>query len=361
MIDVAVPQPDRDSGSLRAFNLMRAMRELGHAVDFLPDDRNSAGAHGAQLRALGIGLHVAPDAGAYPHWLARHGQRYDAVVVCRYHLGEFLIPLLRRIVPHAQVVLDTVDLHHLREGREAALRDDHVLERLAAETRRRELGAIASADVSWVVSPYERDLLLQALPGARIEVLPNIHEPAASTPGFDIRSGFLFLGGARHPPNVDAVRWLLQDIAPLLQAALPTAAVHVVGDGFPQALGDISVPTNVHIHGYVEDIDGLLAGCRVGLAPLRFGAGVKGKVTACMAAGMPVVATAVAAEGMHLRDGQDVLLGDTATAFAEAATRLHADAALWQALSEAGVDNVQQHFSFNTARAALAATFQAKH
>src|SRR5690606_18087550 len=101
---------------------------------------------------------------------------FDMLVISRYHLAEFLIPLARQAAPKACVVLDTVDLHHLREQREAELRDDTTLQRLARSTRRRELAAVSTADVAWVVSPVERDLLHETLPDARIEVLPNIHE-----------------------------------------------------------------------------------------------------------------------------------------------------------------------------------------
>ena len=355
VIDVSTPRPDRDSGSVRAFNLLRALRQAGHAVDFLPDDRVDAGRHASALRALGVG--VRDDAGPYPRWLARHAAGYDAFVVCRYHLAEFLLPLLRRLRPGALLVLDTVDLHHLRESREASLRGDRRLARLARGTRRRELAAIAAADTTWVVSEAERALLARELPAARVDVVANVHEAAADAPGFDARRDLLFLGGARHPPNVDAARWLAADLFPRIAALLPGCQLHLVGEGLPQAIADLSPPPGLVAHGHVPDIGPLLSGCRVGLAPLRFGAGVKGKVNACMAAGMPVVATACAAEGMHLRDGRDVLLADDADAYAAAVAAVYRDPALWAALSAAGLDNVRRHFSFDAARAALAATF----
>ncbi len=355
LIDVATPRPDRDSGSLRAFNLMRLLRADGDRVDFLPDDRAEAGEHTEALHGLGVTVHASAE--PYPHWFARHLRDYDVLIVSRYHLAEFLIPLARQIAPALHVVLDTVDLHHLREAREADLHGDRRLRRLAAITRKRELQAAAAADVTWVVSPVEAELLRGALPTARVEVLPNLHEAEDAPAPFLRRSGLLFVGGARHPPNVDAVRWLLAEIFPRVHAQLPGCALHIVGEGMPEAVtGNAPLVDGVQLHGHVPDLGPLLAQCRVGLAPLRFGAGVKGKINLCMAAGMPVVATSCAAEGMHLRDGDDLLVADAAEAFADAAVRLHGDAALWMRLARAGSDNVRRYFSFEAARATIAAS-----
>ena len=103
----------------------------------------------------------------------------------------------------------------------------------------------------------------------------------------------------------------------------------------------------------MDALEPLLDGCRVSVAPLRFGAGVKGKVNQAMARGLPVVATNCAAEGMHLRDGEDVLIADDADAFADAVVRAHEDRALWQRLREGGYANTQRWFSPEAARAAL--------
>ncbi len=353
LIDVATPQPDRDSGSLRAFNLMQVLREMGYRVDFLPDDRTSRGSAVQALRAAGVVVHT--DAGAYPGWFSRHLHDYDALVVSRYHLAEFIIPLARRIAPRLRIVFDTVDLHHLRELREAELRQDAVLQRLASTTRRRELAAVASADLTWVVSPVEKALLRKALPDARVALLPNLHELDPAPTPMDGRSGLLFIGGARHAPNVDAVRWLVRDLFPRVCARLPDCALHVVGEGLPQALQDLGpLPGGIHLHGHVPDLGRLLAGCRVGVAPLRFGAGVKGKVNLYMAAGLPVVATSCAAEGMYLVSDQHLLVADAAAEFAEAVVRLHTDEGLWTRLSRAGRENIRMHFSFDVARAAIA-------
>jgi glycosyltransferase involved in cell wall biosynthesis len=117
-----------------------------------------------------------------------------------------------------------------------------------------------------------------------------------------------------------------------------------------ETINALSTREGITVHGHVPDLTPYMDGCRVALAPLRYGAGVKGKVNLSMAHGQPVVATPCAVEGMHTRDGHDVLVADDADAFAEAVVRVHEDEALWTMLSRNGLDNVARHFSHDAAR-----------
>ncbi|MEO8461086.1 MAG: glycosyltransferase, partial [Dokdonella sp.] len=110
---------------------------------------------------------------------------------------------------------------------------------------------------------------------------------------------------------------------------------------------------SVIVHGYVEDIEPFMDGCRVSVAPIRYGAGVKGKVNTAMSYGLPVVGTSIAVEGMHVVVGEDVLVADEPAAFAAAVVRLYGDEILWQTLSKNGLTNVARHFSFDAAREAV--------
>jgi len=181
-------------------------------------------------------------------------------------------------------------------------------------------------------------------------VLSNLHRVAGPGLPFAQRHDLVFVGGFRHPPNVDAVRWFVQAIFPHVRARLPGIRFHCIGSDVPAELRGFSDREGVIVHGHVADIDPYMDGCRIAVAPLRYGAGVKGKVNLSMAHGQPVVATSCAIEGMHLADGDDVLVGDDEDAFAAQVVRLHSDAALWQRLSEAGLENVRRHFSLDSAR-----------
>ena len=353
VVDVLTPQPDRDSGSLRLVNLMRLLREEGAHVVFLPADRAHDGAYTTALQQLGVEAWHAPFAPRITAWLARHGQRFDAAIVCRHYVASEFLPVLRKHAPRATLVFDTVDLHYLREQRGAQLAGNAGMARTAQRTRTLELGVIADSDLTWVVSAVERDLLATDAPQAAVQVLSNLHRIAGPGAPFGHRRDLVFVGGFRHPPNVDAVAWFVRDVFPLVRARLPEVVFHCIGGDVPAQIAALGATPGVRVHGHVADIAPYMDGARLALAPLRYGAGVKGKVNLSMAHGQPVVATSCAVEGMHLHPGEDVLVGDDAQAFADAVVRGYEDEALWTRLAANGLRNVEAHFSLDAGRAVV--------
>ena len=358
-IDEAVPTPDRDSASLRQFNLLRMLRGHGAHVAFLPTGLAHAGADTLALQQLGVETWYAPFAGTVATWLRANAARFQVIVVSRHHLATPLLPLLRRHAPLARLVLDTVDLHYLREHRGALLSGDPAALRAAEATRRRELAAMADADLVLVVSADERTQLQHDAPGVQVEVLSNLHQVAGPGAGFDARQDLVFVGGFRHPPNVDAVLWFVQDVFPAIRQHLPQLRFHCIGADPPEAIRALSAQPGVQVHGHVPDIGPYMDGARLAVAPLRFGAGVKGKVNLSMAHGQPVVATPCAVEGMHLRDGVDVAVAGDAATFAEAVVALYGDRERWRRQARAGLENVARHFSLEAADAAVQRIFLA--
>jgi glycosyltransferase involved in cell wall biosynthesis len=350
VIDALTPQPDHDSGSLRLVNLMRLLREEGAHVVFLPANREHSGRYTEDLQQLGIEAWYAPFARRAPAWLREHGPRFDSILVSRHYVAREFLPLLRQHAPQARIVFDTVDLHYLREQRAAELRGDSTLSRTATRTRALELDVIARSDVTLVVSGAERELLARDAPRATVEVLSNLHQLAGPGQPFAQRRDLVFVGGFRHPPNVDAVRWFAAEVFPRVREHLPEVRFHCIGSHVVPEVEALAAEPGVLVHGHVPDIAPYMDGCRIALAPLRYGAGVKGKVNLSMAHGQPVVATPSAVEGMHLRDGEDVLVAGDAPAFADAVVRLYHDEALWQRLSAGGLANVARHFSLDAAR-----------
>jgi glycosyltransferase involved in cell wall biosynthesis len=185
-------------------------------------------------------------------------------------------------------------------------------------------------------------------------LLSTIHEPIADVPPWQARRGLLFIGGFQHPPNVDAMLWYAREILPHVRRLLQGVKTYVVGSRVPASVRSLAAE-DFAILGHVPDIDPYLAGCRVSIAPLRYGAGVKGKINSAMSYGLPVVATTPSVEGMHLAHGRDVLVADEPEAFAAAIARLYEDRVLWERLSAAGRENVERHFSRAVARESLGA------
>lgn len=350
IIDALTPQPDRDSGSLRLFNLIRMLREEGAHVVFIPAEPGHAGQYTVDLQKLGVEVWFTPFLQSLPIWLRKHGPRFDSVLVCRHYVMREVLPLLRRHAPQARVILDTVDLHYLREQRGAELANDPARARAALRTRRSELDVIARSDATFVVSEVERDLLARELPGSPVEVLSNLHRMGGEGLPFEQRRDLMFVGGFRHPPNVDAACWFVEEVWPLLRQQEPELQFHCIGGDVPPEVQALSTRPGVIVHGHVPDLTLLLAGARLTVAPLRYGAGVKGKVNQPMAHGQPVVATACAIEGMHLRPGVDVLVADDAAGFAAAVLRVYREPELWQQLARNGRENIQRHFSLDAGR-----------
>lgn len=271
-------------------------------------------------------------------------------MLSRHYVAAEFLPLVRRFAPQAKVVFDTVDLHFLREQRGAELAGDAGLRRAAKRTRERELALMRQADATLVVSPVERDMLSALLPETPVDVVANLHEMATTGLPFGQRHDLVFVGGFRHPPNVDAVLWFGHEIFPLIHAREPGIRFHCIGMAPPAEVMALQSQPGITVHGHVAELDPYMDGTRIAIAPLRFGAGVKGKVNLSMAHGQPVVATSCATEGMHLSDGHDVLVADEAAAFADAVLRLYRDEALWNRLSAHGRDNIARHFSLDAAR-----------
>ena len=357
VIDALTPTPDRDSGSLRMVNLMRLLREEGAHVVFVPADRRHAGEDTERLQALGVETWYAPHMGGLPAWLKAHGPRFSSVIASRHYVARGLLPLLRRHAPQARLVFDSVDLHYLRERRAADLAGDARLQRAATRTQALELDVMQRSDVTLVVSPAERDLLARDAPGVRVEVVSNLHQVAGAGLPFEQRRDLVFVGGFRHPPNVDAVRWFVESVFPRVRAALPDVRFHCIGGDLVPEIEALREQQGVLVHGYVPDITPYMDGCRIAIAPLRYGAGVKGKINLSMAHGQPVVATSTAVEGMHLRHGHDVLVAGDADGFADAVIQLYGDATLWMELSIHGHDNIRRHFSPDAARATVREVF----
>ena len=353
IVDAYTPTPDQDSGSLRMLNLMRLLRETGNAVSFLPDNRAHAGKYTQALQALGVQALYHPFVSDPVAWLRTHGQSLTAVVLSRHYVAANYTGLVRLYAPQARLIFDTVDVHHLREQRAAELSGSAEQAAQAARTRTQELKLMRECDVTLVVSAAEQELLARELPGVRIEVLSNVHEIHGRRREFDERRDLVFVGGFQHPPNVDAVLWFVNEVFPLVRSALPDVVFNVIGSKAPKQILELA-HDGVTVHGFVEDIAPFMDGCRLALAPLRYGAGVKGKINMAMSCGLPVVATTPAAEGMHARDGEDLLVADIPADFAAAIVRAYADAELWKKLSDNGLANVREHFSFDAARAALA-------
>jgi len=352
VIDACMLTPDQDSGSVRMQSLLEVLTALHCKTTFVADNLEFREPYVGALQQLGIEVLFHPYVSSMADLLAARGPEFDVVIVSRHYIAAKHIDAVRQFAPRALVVFDTVDLHFLREERLAELEGTAPSKAAARAKREEELAMIRKADVTLVVSTVEQKLLHELLPESRVMILSNIHEPMAGGKPFADRDGLVFIGGFQHPPNTDAVLWYAQEILPRVRAQLPGVKTYIVGSKVPATIQALA-SDDLIVTGYVPDVTPYFNGCRVSIAPLRYGAGVKGKVNSAMSHGLPVVATSTSVEGMHLRPEEDVLVADDPAAFADAIVRLYRDEALWHRLAAGGVDNIRRHFSRDVARKAV--------
>ena len=352
LVEPRMIRPDRDSGSLRMFNLILILLDQGYRITLVPDNMLRLEPYVGQLQARGVEVLYAPFVPSVVAHLEEAGELYGIVLLSRLVVGREYVRRVRGYCPEAAVVFDTVDLHFVREEREAAIEDDEEKRLQALETKTHELDVSRRADATLVVSELEKRVLLEEEPSLPVFVVSNIHRQYESKRAYGDRRDILFIGGFEHPPNIDAVKWLLGEILPRARRLGFEGRVWIVGSHPPAAIRSLQ-SDDVVVTGYVADIAPLFEDCRLSVAPLRYGAGVKGKVNQSMARGLPVVATSMACEGMGVEDEVDVLMADGADDFARAICRLYDDEALWNRLVEGGRSNIERYYSFAQAGAAV--------
>jgi glycosyltransferase involved in cell wall biosynthesis len=336
MIDNYVPEPDRDSGSNKNAHIIRLLRELGWHVIFLPDNDHASQPYTRNLQQLGVEVVYHTSEGAPLKERVRRALALaDAVWIGRPDVFGHFRELLAEY-PDLPIVYDTHDLHFVRKARELELRGDAtaVDRRKLQMMKEDELEVARTADVTLTITGIEREIL-EAEGLTNVRVLSNIHVPAGRGREFADRRGLVFIGGYAHTPNVDAVEWLVREIMPLVWKTLPGVSVTLLGSNPSDRVRALAKDNRVFVTGFVPDVSSYFESARVFVSPLRFGAGLKGKIGQSLEYALPVVTTSIGAEGFEFVDGRDALIADDAEGFAQAIVRLYDDGDLWGRLSDA--------------------------
>ena len=334
VLDHCTPTPDQDSGSIDAYNHMLLLREMGFLVTFIPEDNYLyVPDYTPALQRVGIEMLYAPYVTSVSRHLKEFGQRYDLVFVSRPVALKRNLALVRRYCPNAKLLFHTVDLHFLRLSREAELTQSEDARHKARQMKELELQLIRHADITTVVSAHELSILRKELPDHKIRLLPYARLTQSSKKGFLERRDIVFVGSYQHTPNVDAVKFFSQEIMPLVRQSLSGVRFYVIGSKPPLDVKELACE-DIIITDFIPDLTPLLHSVRLSVAPLRYGAGIKGKIGGAMAVGLPVVATPIAAEGMSLTHGVNILIAEDPKAFADQITTLYQDENLWDSLSK---------------------------
>ena len=345
VVDATTPTPDQDSGSLDAFFLHKMLIDLGYKVTFVPDNYVIIDGYTEKLQQIGVECLYMPYVPKLQPYLQVHGKAFDIVILHRAWTAHKHIKSVKRYCPQAKVIFNTVDLHYLREERQAALTGSAQTAKQARQTKKVEFDLMRACDVTAVISAAEAELLRRADPALRLAVIPYVRDIPGCKQPFSGRKDIVFIGGFEHTPNIDAVEYFVAEIWPQVSKALPGVQFLIIGSKMPDAIKAMDKHPGVVVVGFVKDLAEYFDYCKLTVVPLRFGAGIKGKIGTSAGYGVPSVATSIAVEGMGMADGEHILVADDPQAFAERVVRLYTDEPLWDTLSQASLSLVSAQYS----------------
>lgn len=359
VMDHRAPRETNDSGSIDALSIIRDLLRRGYFVTFLGQHDfigNTPQHH--YLRSIGVYVPIFPAPKSQLEWLLTVRHTVSLVWIFRFNVYEhFRVVITQLSRPQARVVLYTGDLHHIRLSRCAELNERQVwreaLAEKAASVEKRELDVLRECDTVVVLSSFEQNYLEARGIGHSV-LMPILRPIIPAEQPRETRRGILFIGGFEHPPNLDAVLWFCISIWPRIRQRIPDLEFFIVGSRMPDFFQGVQYE-GIHPLGFVDDIRMILESVVLTVAPLRYGAGIKGKVISSLAYGVPVVATTIAVEGMRA-PLPCVLVGDTPEEIADMIVDIYCRNSMdWQELSESAIRYCKEEFSEERFRESLGA------
>ncbi len=348
------PEPSSSGAGIRMMELINLFLEQQWQVTFASPAVQTE--HMADLNALGVETtSIAVNDTAFDAFITETAP--DVVLFDRFMMEEQFGWRVEKHAPQALRMIELIDLHLLRDARHRIARNSHRVEKeldsqaLHNEIARREIASIYRSDLTLLISDYEEKLLVEkfSIPKQLLHLTPFMFDEslvAAQVPAFDQRAHFISIGNFRHAPNWDAVLWLKETIWPFIRNSLPDAELHIYGSYPPKKATALHKPAEgFHLMGWAPDALDVMKMARVSLAPLRYGAGIKGKLADAMLAGTPSITTSVGAEAMTGGMPWCGRIEDNPEAFAEAAVAIYQDEELWHQAQRNGFNILQQLFN----------------
>lgn len=346
VIDHYIPQPDRDAGSRTMVAFIRCLLDAGCVVKFWPENLWFDPDYGPDLTRMGVEVVSGPSGlEGLEGYLKQWGDEFDAIMISRPDVAQKFMEQAHR--SRARIVYYGHDLHFRRMQLEAEQSQDAALQARTVAMLKRERGIWRSADVVLYPSAEEAAMVRQLEPDSDARaVLPYAFDAFEDDALVQGRKGVLFVAGFAHPPNVDAARWLVTEVMPRVRERAPDLDLWLVGAN-PTAEVQALAGERVHVTGYVTDeqLQAFYRAARIAVVPLRFGAGVKSKVVEALRYGLPLVTTAVGAQGLEELD-EVARVEDDPEAIAEAILELAGNDALWIQKSRAGARYAATRFSY---------------
>ena len=329
------PEPNSSAAGGHMMSILRLFKQQNWQVEFATPSQPTE--HMIDLAAEGISSQsIALNCASFDAYIAEY--KPDTVLFDRFMMEEQFGWRVEKNCPSALKILDTEDLQCLRHARHQAIKVEREMSQadLFSDLAKREIAAILRCDISLIISSFEMELLLNTfkVDASLLHYLPFMVElakcPAKTTP-FSERKHFISIGNFRHGPNWDMVLYL-QKIWPLIKQQIPEAECHVYGSYPPPKATDLNNPkSGFLIKGWAENALTVMQQSRLCLAPIRYGAGIKGKLLDAMIMQTPSITTSVGSEGMHQDEPWAGAIADDVTGFVNAAVKLYNDEDAWLA------------------------------
>lgn len=361
VVDHYVPNYDKDAGGKCTYMYLKTFLKLGMKVTFIGDNFAKMEPYATELNQLGIEiLYGNYYYNNWQEWLKDNLKYFDFVYLQRPHISVKYIDIVKQY-GRAKVFYFAHDLHHLREYRQYQL--DHNPETLKSSERWKaiEYELFSKADVGHVVGSYEQGIMQKAFPDKPIRNIPlYIYEDELTDiqKDFSKREDIMYVGGFGHPPNEDAVLWFANEVYPKVLEKYPHMKWHVVGSKVTKAVQALA-NDNILIEGFQpdEELHRLYRECRMAIVPLRYGAGVKGKVVESAYFQIPLITTSIGAEGLNCEDNTFVI-EDDADKMAEKICSLYEDYDALKEMSDKGKVFIRKNFTLKAAEDILLADME---
>jgi glycosyltransferase involved in cell wall biosynthesis len=365
VIDHYVPEPDRDAGSRTMVQWMQLLLSEGMIVKFWPANLWYSPEYTPQLQQMGIEVFYGPEyAGRFEEWVKEQGDSFDVVLLSRPHISVDYVDVLRKHT-RARLIYYGHDIHHLRLREQLRLKPgDCKLENEERYWGRLERQLWKKLDVIYYLSQSEKQYVQRWLEKnkghAVVRTLPCFaFDTFNDDPekGLDKRKDLLFVAGFGHSPNVDAAIWFIENVLPVIHTQMPDITLYLVGSNPSEEIKALA-SSQIIVTGFVtdEELARHYASARVVVAPLRFGAGVKGKVVEAMRFGVPIVTTHIGIQGLQgAADG--IFTDDTPEMFAENVLELLRNDDEWRKRANRVAVYARRHFSVQAMLSAIAEDF----
>jgi len=353
-IDHYLPHYDQDAGSRATYQYIKLLTKMGFQIHFIGDNfyHYPGKPYLEALQQLGVEvLYGNWYAQNWKKWLEENGKYFDYAVISRPHIAIKYIDAIKEFT-NAKIIYMGHDLHFLRERREYEVKGDEKYLESSNEWLKKEMKLINESDVSWFFSDAEKEEILKQSKRAKVDVIPLyvFDKFKENVKPMKERKDIMFVGGFGHSPNVDAVKWFIENVWSKIKDKNKDMKFYVIGSRPPEEIQNLA-NDRVIVTGYVDDktLEEFYDNCKVVVAPLRYGAGVKGKIVEALYYNLPVVTTLIGAEGFY--EAEDVMkIADNADDFAKAVLEIYENDDIAEEMSKKAREYCKKYFSQENAK-----------